>query len=48
MNRDAAPGMLQFLDEVGRGTGLPAGVPPRLTQAEVQAIREMVIGRYGG
>ena len=44
VSKHAAPGMMQYLDEVGRGTGTN-GVP-RLTEIEVYQLKQDVRDRY--
>jgi hypothetical protein len=46
VNKDAAPGIMHYLDEVGRGSWLPPNVPPRLTPAEVEDLKNIVAQAY--
>ena len=44
VNKDAAPGMMHYLDEIGKGSYVPG--PPRLTPQEVADLKAIVAQAY--
>jgi RHS repeat-associated protein len=46
VNKHAAPGIMHYLDEIGRGSWLPPNVPARLTAAEVADLKRVVVEAY--